>query len=302
MKFWAWFVLVFTILTILAGGIVRTTHSGMGCPDWPTCFGRWIPPMYFEELPADYEKYLRKQDIDHTFNAFHTWVEYINRLLAALLGVFAIIQLFVAWRKKLPNKNVIKLARAFLIIVIITGLFGALVVRYNLQHYSISVHMALALLLLGIQVALVTQVYNGFKKIAITTKLNMLVLTLLFIVIIQIALGTGVRMHIDNISALLKYQERDKWLAVLPTIFIVHRTISWLVLALLFTINYFCYKEQSLKKQIIWLNGIVLSTIIIGIVMAWYNIPAWAQPIHITLSSCLLAQLLFIVFKTKKTA
>jgi len=71
---------------IIAGGVVRTTQSGMGCPDWPKCFGRWIPPTNASELPPDFEKYLRKQDIDHTFNVYHTWIEYFNRLLGALLG------------------------------------------------------------------------------------------------------------------------------------------------------------------------------------------------------------------------
>jgi len=85
---YSWFLMGMVFLVILAGGVVRMTQSGMGCPDWPTCFGMWIPPMEASQLPADFEKYLSQQDIDHTFNAYHTWIEYINRLLGALLGVF----------------------------------------------------------------------------------------------------------------------------------------------------------------------------------------------------------------------
>lgn len=88
---YSWFLMGFVFLVILAGGVVRMTQSGMGCPDWPTCFGMWIPPTDASQLPADFEKYLSKQDIDHTFNVYHTWIEYINRLLGAILGVFIFI-------------------------------------------------------------------------------------------------------------------------------------------------------------------------------------------------------------------
>ena len=85
---YSWFLMGAVFLVILAGGIVRMTQSGMGCPDWPTCFGMWIPPTDASQLPVDFEKYLSKQDIDHSFNVYHTWIEYINRLLGAILGLF----------------------------------------------------------------------------------------------------------------------------------------------------------------------------------------------------------------------
>ncbi|MBI3882894.1 MAG: COX15/CtaA family protein [Sphingobacteriales bacterium] len=120
---------------------MRTTQSGMGCPDWPTCFGKWIPPTNASELPPDFEKYLRNQDIDHTFNAFHTWIEYINRLSGVLLGLFAVIQFALLFFKRKIILPAYKLALAFLATVILTGLFGALVVKLNLAHFSISVHL-----------------------------------------------------------------------------------------------------------------------------------------------------------------
>jgi cytochrome c oxidase assembly protein subunit 15 len=99
---------ILTFLVIIAGGVVRTTQSGMGCPDWPKCFGSWIPPTDASQLPPDFEKYLRRQDIDHHFNALHTWIEYINRLCGALLGVFALIQFGLLFykRKQVKTRNV----------------------------------------------------------------------------------------------------------------------------------------------------------------------------------------------------
>src|ERR1700749_1530440 len=123
-KFWITATFILTFLVIIAGGVVRTTHSGMGCPDWPTCFGSWIPPTNASQLPPDFEKYLRKQDIDHTFNALHTWIEYFNRLLGTLLGIFALVQCVLLFRKKNIYQKAYRLSLAYLITIVLTGLFG----------------------------------------------------------------------------------------------------------------------------------------------------------------------------------
>jgi heme a synthase len=298
---WAWATLILTLLTILAGGIVRTTHSGMGCPDWPTCFGLWIPPMYESQLPTDFEKYLRKQDIDHSFNAFHTWVEYINRLVGALLGVFGIIQLVVARFTKGIDRSIKRWALYFLIVVIIVGLFGALVVRYNLQHYSISVHMTLAFLLVLIQVMLLSKLYKKYKSVRVSSTFGKLLVILLCLVIVQSALGTGVRMYVDDISKSLLYTQREKWLAQMPLIFLVHRSCSWLVVIGCLSLVWLAIKQKILWGSILLFVLLVLSSIIIGVVMVYAAIPAWAQPIHITLSACIIAQLFYIVTMSKKS-
>ena len=113
------FTLVF--LVVLAGSVVRMTGSGMGCPDWPKCFGLLIPPTSEDQITwkqdAEYTEgqmvivndTLWQSTIDHVavgsdlkdcecwkkyekhdyahFNARHTWIEYINRLLGALSGI-----------------------------------------------------------------------------------------------------------------------------------------------------------------------------------------------------------------------
>ena len=114
---------VAVFLLILIGSIVRSTGAGMGCPDWPKCFGSWVPPTSAEQLPANYpeiyvakrveknERFaslltnmgfahlaeeIRNDESIHEqepFNATKTWIEYINRLAGAVIGLLIILTL-----------------------------------------------------------------------------------------------------------------------------------------------------------------------------------------------------------------
>ena len=73
---------------ILIGGIVRSTGSGMGCPDWPKCFGSWVPPTDKSQLPANYQEIFgAKLKGEVEFNVYKTWTEYLNRLFGAFTGL-----------------------------------------------------------------------------------------------------------------------------------------------------------------------------------------------------------------------
>jgi heme a synthase len=300
---WARATFILTLLVILAGGIVRTTQSGMGCPDWPKCFGMWVPPTNASQLPADFEKYLKAQDIDHSFNAYHTWIEYVNRLLGALLGVFAVIQLAIAFKKrsKFNNPNIMRLAITFLAVVILTGLFGAIVVKLNLAHLSISVHLLFALILTQLQLALVMNISGSIFKKTAGVKVRRTLVILFVIALIQAVLGTSVRMYVDDVSKALNYQQREAWLNDLPIVFIIHRTYSWLVL--LFTVYafWYCSKVTALKKTMSNILLLTLSIITTGIVLYYLDMPAGAQPAHLLLATLLLTQIMYGILYTKNT-
>jgi cytochrome c oxidase assembly protein subunit 15 len=119
-----WIVLVLIFLVVFAGSFVRMSGSGMGCPDWPKCFGSVIPPTSVDQLPANYQEiYLQKRlakndrfvatlsklgfeetanqlandksiQVEEEFNATKTWTEYINRLLGFLAGNVMLLSFF----------------------------------------------------------------------------------------------------------------------------------------------------------------------------------------------------------------
>jgi cytochrome c oxidase assembly protein subunit 15 len=297
-KNWVAATFILCFLVILAGGIVRTTQSGMGCPDWPKCFGKWIPPTDVSELPPDYEKYLGKQDIDHSFNAYHTWIEYVNRLLGVLLGVFAIIQLIVLYRYRSAQKKSWRLALLFLGLVILTGLFGAIVVKLNLAHVSISVHLLFAILLVQVQLALWMTLRGTMHSTPVSSAFRRLLWISLTLVLVQAILGTAVRMHIDDISKLLNYQEREKWLLDDPAIFLIHRTLSWLLLldaiALVRMGRPFAGIKNYLNAQLV----VLLLAMTLGIILYYAHMPAFAQPLHLLLAAVAITQWIHLLFKT----
>lgn len=297
-KRWVFATYLLTFIVIIAGGVVRTTQSGMGCPDWPKCFGSWIPPTHESQLPPDFEKYLSKQDIDHSFNAVHTWIEYFNRLFGALLGVFAIIQLAVLSRKRNLHRRSYLLAIAFLVLVILTGLFGALVVKMNLAHLSISIHLLFAILLLQIQLTLWLSVKERLFSIQLNRNTRNVFIGFLMVLLLQSIIGTLVRIHIDDISKLLAYQQREMWLADEPMNFLIHRAFSWIVVAYMLFILWKYNNLFALKRMMFALAFFVLLNVVIGITLYYAHMPAFAQPIHLLLASLAITQTMAILLRS----
>jgi len=297
---WVLATFILCFLVIIAGGVVRTTQSGMGCPDWPKCFGKWIPPTNASELPADFEKYLSKQDIDHTFNAYHTWIEYFNRLLGTLLGLFAIIQTWLLFFKRRSERRAYRLSLAFLVFVILTGLFGAMVVRLNLAHLSISVHLLFAIALVQIQLALLLSLNSKLFSLTVDERVRKMVLLFLILLFCQSVLGTMVRMYVDDVSKSLRYDQRENWLANDPLAFLIHRSFSWLVLAAALFMAWYYRNIQAIKNKLFVLAAIIILSMFTGIVLFYTGMPAVAQPLHLLLASIAITQTAAILLQTKR--
>jgi heme a synthase len=280
------FILVFVFLIILAGGVVRTTQSGMGCPDWPTCFGMWVPPTSASQLPPDFEKYLGLQDIDHSFNALHTWTEYINRLLSALIGLFILLHLAWSYRKFFKiNRNIFWLSFAMLIITMLEAWLGKEVVNTNLQVVKITIHMLGALVLAFVPVIIINKL-EGYGKINDVFLKNM-VSAALIILLVQIFFGTDVREQVDTISKKLAYEHRNTWLVKTDYFFDIHKTLSIVVTFFCVFIFWRSLQYPSIQKKAMFILVALLCLIALGLVMTYINIPAFAQPLHLLFSSIL---------------
>ncbi|MEO8713046.1 MAG: COX15/CtaA family protein [Parafilimonas sp.] len=292
-------VLIFVFLVILAGAVVRTTQSGMGCPDWPHCFGMWAPPFSAKGLPPDYKKYLDKQDIDAVYNPAHAWTEYVNRLITGALGILIVVHVVWSFKKFFRSKQIICwLSCLFLIGTLFEAWLGKTVVDTNLAVVKITLHMIAALFLAIIPVIILHKLNDD--KIIHDKSLRIITNIALIILLIQIIVGTEVREQVDEISKALNYQQRDTWLAQLNAVFDVHKTISIITSVLIIIIFWRSLSHAVLQPPALFLLVIVLLLMAAGISLASFNIPAFIQPIHILLSSILFVALFSYRLKLRK--
>jgi cytochrome c oxidase assembly protein subunit 15 len=293
-------ILVNIFLVIVAGGVVRMTQSGMGCPDWPKCFGRWIPPTNVDQLPVNYKELYAFKYVDTSFNPYHTWVEYINRLLGAILGLLLIAQFFwslVYWRS---NRRIVWLCFALLLLTGFQGWLGSKVVEANLEVVKVTTHMLVALIIAALSVTII-HLCSSNKVLIENIRPRNFALTAIFLLLIQIVLGTRIREQIDHISASLNFTQREIWVSKLNYIFYIHRTFSVVIAAVCIYLFLQYKKYHALRTSTYLILVCVLLNIFLGITMAYSNFPAIAQPLHLLLSSILITSVYYNWLTTIKT-
>jgi cytochrome c oxidase assembly protein subunit 15 len=292
--FW---VIILTYAVILAGSIVRGTDAGLGCPDWPKCFGTWVPPVHVSELPEDYkEKFKIAGKVIADFDAFKTWTEYINRLLGALLGL-AILRLFIiSFKYKEYEENFPWYCFGILLVVILQGGVGALVVSTHLKTWVISLHMILAMLMLFGLLALHRYVYElNLPGLHFPPDKQNLRMTKILIGIgfIQILLGTQVRENVDHLLRDFAVP-RDSLISQLGLIFPIHRSFSILFLVVLGFSLVMLYKGRLVAtgfQRGLFIAAITLTSVGTGMGLSYLGFPANLQPFHLFMGMLLMGTL-----------
>lgn len=279
-------------LLILAGGIVRSTGSGMGCPDWPKCFGTWVPPTDASQLPANYQEVFgAKLKGEVVFNVYKTWTEYINRLLGVLTGfaIFATLLAAIPFLKK--DKPIFYLSLLGFLLVGFQGWLGSKVVSTELSPVIVTLHMLLAIVIVFVLLYAIARSYSTVIIVEVVKakrKLNWLFVTAIGLSLIQVLIGTQVRETIDEIIRQIGGENRVEWIENLGLIFYIHRSFSLLVLAVHIYLIYQLRKNSQQKGILHRFTTILLVMVLVeigsGIIMAYWGIPAFVQPIHLTLA------------------
>lgn len=187
-----WVLVFMTFDLIVFGAFTRLTDSGLGCPDWPGCYGTSNPWHAIGDIQLA-ETMMPSGPV----TVFKAWIEMIHRYLAMTVGFLILVQVVLAWGKvKTLGRQPVLASLGLLFLVCIQGAFGAWTVTLKLQPIIVSTHLILALVLLGCLTAYAQQSWGDktFSVLAPHGKpLSAKLLAIAFVVLtMQIFLGAWV--------------------------------------------------------------------------------------------------------------
>ena len=324
-------------LIIIAGSFVRITGSGMGCPDWPKCFGYYIPPTDISTVSLEegraYSKgqmviyndtlWITNSSFQYTsdfwksnsgndaplkvypkhqyaeFNSFHTWTEYINRLLTALLGLPILVMTFLAmlYYKKSNDYWPIVYSVFAIVMILFEAWLGKMVVDKNLNTSTITLHMVGSLGILLSLLFLIRRT-NEKENYTIPPVLRKALSFFFVIHLVQLLLGTQVRESVDLL--LENGIGRNILIENLPVGFKIHRSFSILIV-ILATMMYLQYRRLEIQPmKFKYLFGVLGFEILFGVGLAYLGLPKVLQPLHLLFSIVLFALSGLILLESKK--
>lgn len=292
---WAIITTLATVFLIWVGGWVRSTGSGMGCPDWPKCFGVWVPPTSEAALPANYlehygEQRLKKNQrvaktlaklgfndlayliqndpsvfVHEPFNAYKTWTEYLNRVIGVLVGLFIFLTLIFSIPTRKLDKRLFWLSLFAFLGVGFEGWLGSLVVSTNLMPSFITVHMVLAMAIL---VALISACIISYIKEKSTTEIilqspaNLIAggVVVCGLILTQIIIGTQVRENVDVVKAQFSGENRSEIINNLGSVYDTHQLFYYVVAAAVLLFAFLLRGGMKKENSFFGVQGVRFST------------------------------------------
>ncbi len=298
----AFFSTIATYILIFIGGLVRVSGAGLGCPDWPTCFGRWIPPTSLDQLPSDIDP--------SQFNIALAWIEYSNRLCGIIVGLLiattAVLALMYA-------RHRIKIWFPAVLAGLLTafqGWQGSVVVSSVLEPVVVTVHTVIALIIVSLLIWVTQQSYYEehsaieMPKLPSATVKWMTILWSLSIV--QVILGTQVRQAYEVVVHQFPMLHPTQWVGKVGGLNHVHMTIGIVVAVYAWYVGQAILKGSKgitplLRQSIIGIMVAVGIQIILGLTFIFVGLSPLTQVFHLWVASIIIG-LSLVIFTASKRA
>ena len=270
-----------TVLLVTVGVIVRATGSGMGCPDWPLCYGRLIPPL--DDSKA--------------------WWEWIHRTIAAVIGFLILGVAFFAWKDHRDRRSILWPSLVAVVLVGFQAWLGRETVRMNNSGDSVTAHLAAAMSLLGILVYVTVRAFyparlplrGGSQRF---TLLAVLTAAVLFVLLL---FGSNVTAHdaglvfpdwpLMNGTVLPIQPGMDPQVRGLYEAHVLHRYVAAFVLVIVWITAFAAWRTQRNRPTVFVLAcaiGIIYPVqVVMGGLQVFTRLADWTQTLHVALSAVL---------------
>lgn len=292
--------LFLTFDLIIFGAFTRLTDSGLGCPDWPGCYGQANPFQAHSEIKAA-EALMPTGPV----TVMKAWIEMIHRYLATCVGVLITAQMIIAWWRRSSLRHSSWLATTLFVLVLIQGAFGKWTVTMKLQPIIVTIHLLLALALLSL---LVWAWMRESPPVAVSVQawLRRLLPIVFLVLLAQIALGGWVSTNyaalachdypscngevipdLDFEHAYVLWRELGKTASgdylphsALVTIQWVHRSFAWIVFLSLGLTAFLCRKHEVLRANSNAILAVLLLQFLSGVATVYFSWPLSIAVLH----------------------
>jgi heme A synthase len=265
--------LVSVILLIMVGSFVRVSGHGLGCPDWPLCYGRAVPPM-----------------------VYGAWVEFSHRLLGGIVGLQVAALTLLIGRDHLQDKWLWRPAALSVVVLLVQISLGGLHVVLELPRWTGLIHTAVALALAGLLATLVTVTQPALVKLPIRApglwqKGSLpfwsavgAVCTYLLLLTGSLVTRTGASLACPAFPH-CGVPEIPEQLQPYVTIQLIHRFAAFFVAGALLSLAYFLHhigkEARPVRLLAAALAGLVVTQFALGISNVLLVLPMWSRVLHL---------------------
>ncbi|MCI2229336.1 COX15/CtaA family protein [Polaribacter sp. MSW13] len=319
-------------IIFLAGSVVRMTGSGMGCPDWPKCFGYYIPPTSEEQITwkpnTEFKKgfiiikdetlFVAEQNVKTSddfnqnnwkkytkhnyakFNKYHSWTEYINRLTSVLAGFVFLFLIYGASKYWKKDKRIPYLAFTSFFLMLVEAALGKMVVDTNLKPEMITIHMVIGLIIIAILLQLKFIISNKKTQHRYNSLFNKLLIVSVVFSLIQIALGTQVRQFIDEQVKQFGFENKNYSLMNPSFKFYFHRSFTIAIVLVNLGLFYLNQIKNLGYKLVNWIVALIFLETITGILMYYASFPLGTQATHLLTGAILFGLQFYLWIQSRK--
>ena len=292
--------LLLTLVVVVFGAYVRLADAGLGCPDWPGCYGKLTPTQAAEQIHEAW-----RADPYGPVSMPKAWKEMIHRYLASGLGLLIIAIAAIAWRARGQAGAAPVAASALVGVVVFQGLLGMWTVTLLLKPAIVTAHLLGGMTVLGLLAWLALRAYR-VPRVMVSPATRVLAWAAFIALVVQIALGGWVSTNYAALACTDFPTCHGSWwpnadyanafhvvrelgmtpegellsLEALTAIHWMHRIGALIAGGLLFALAWGLSRRAATRPVGVLLLGAVVLQLMIGVANVIFSLPLWLAAAH----------------------